>query len=100
MDGITTTPTQIHHPESDGKPMGKTDVHIDALIYLREALRDHFRNDPLLYVAGNMLLYYEEGNPAACVAPDVFVVQGVAKHDGLSMPLPPVLLFQADEVIR
>jgi hypothetical protein len=28
-----------------------------------------------------MLLYYEEGNPAACVAPDVFVVQGVAKHE-------------------
>ena len=28
-----------------------------------------------------MLLYYEEGNPAACVAPDVFVVQGVAKGE-------------------
>jgi Uma2 family endonuclease len=32
-------------------------------------------------VAANMLLYYEEGNPAACVVPDVFVVQGVAKHE-------------------
>jgi hypothetical protein len=27
-----------------------------------------------------MFLYYEEGNPTACVAPDVFVVQGVGKH--------------------
>jgi Uma2 family endonuclease len=81
MDSITTAPTQIHYPESDGKPMGETDVHIDALIYLREALRDHFRDDPQMYVAGNMLLYYEEGNPAACVAPDVFVVQGVAKGE-------------------
>jgi hypothetical protein len=79
MDRITTAATQIHYPESDGKPMGATDVHIDALIYLREALRDYFRDDPLMYVAGNMLLYYEEGNPSACVAPDVFVVQGVAK---------------------
>ena len=47
MDSITTAPTQVHYPESDGKPMGETDVHIDALIYLREALRDHFRDDPL-----------------------------------------------------
>jgi Uma2 family endonuclease len=61
--------------------MGETDVHIDALIYLREALKDHFREAPQVYVAGNMLLYYEEGNPAACVTPDVFVVQGVAKHE-------------------
>ena len=81
MESITAASTQIHYPESDGKPMGETDVHIDALIYLREALRDHFRDDPQMYVAGSMLLYYEEGNPAACVAPDVFVVQGVAKGE-------------------
>jgi hypothetical protein len=46
MDSIITAPTPVHYPESDGKPMGETDVHIDALIYLREALRDHFRDDP------------------------------------------------------
>ena len=81
MDVSTTTTNHIHYPETDGKPMGETDVHIDALIYLREALKDHFRNAPQVYVAGNMLLYYEEGNPAACVAPDVFVVHGVAKRE-------------------
>jgi hypothetical protein len=81
MDRITTTAPPVHYPESDGKPMGETDVHIDALIYLREALRDYFRDDPQTYVARNMLLYHEEGNPAACVAPDVFVVQGVAKGE-------------------
>jgi Uma2 family endonuclease len=81
MDTISTTPKPFHYPETDGKPMAETDVHIDVLIYLREALRDHFRDDPRVYVAGNMLFYYEEGNPAACVAPDVFVVQGVAKGE-------------------
>ena len=35
MDCITTAPAQIHYPESDGKPMGETDVQIHALIYLR-----------------------------------------------------------------
>jgi Uma2 family endonuclease len=99
MDQLTTAATQIYYPESDGKPMGETDVHIDALIYLREALRDHFRDDPQMYVAGNMLLYYEEGNPAACVAPDVFVVQGVAKHERRTYRLwdegrPPTVVFE------
>ena len=46
MDTITTAQQQTRYPECDGKPMGETDVHIDALIYLREALRDHFRDDP------------------------------------------------------
>jgi Uma2 family endonuclease len=99
MDHVMTTATQIHYPESDGKPMGETDVHIDALIYLREALRDYFRDDPQMYVAGNMFLYYEEGNPSACVSPDVFVVQGVAKGERRTYRLweerqPPVVVFE------
>jgi len=99
MERTTTTAQQIHYPESDGKPLGETDVHIDALIYLREALRDYFRDDPLTYVAGNMLLYYEEGNPTACVAPDVFVVQGVVKGERRTYRLweegqPPAVVFE------
>jgi Uma2 family endonuclease len=79
--------------------MGETDVHIDALIYLREALRDHFRDAPQIYVAGNMFLYYEEGNPTACVAPNVFMVQGVDKHERRTYRLweegqPPAVVFE------
>ena len=99
MDTILTVPTPIHYPETDGKPMGETDVHIDALIYLREALRDHFRDAPQVYVAGNMFLYYEEGDPTACVAPDIFVVQGVSKHERRTYRLweegqPPAVVFE------
>jgi len=68
------------YPERDGKPMGETDIHIDAMIYLREALKYYFRQTPQVYVAGNLLIYYEENNPAASIAPDVFVVPGVHKH--------------------
>jgi Uma2 family endonuclease len=99
MDTITTAQKPIHYPESDGKPMGETDLHIDALIYLREALKDYFRDAPQVYVAGSMLLYYEEGNPAACLAPDVFVVQGVIKHERRTYKLweegqPPAVVFE------
>jgi hypothetical protein len=34
-----------------------------------------------VYVSGNLFIYYEEGNPKAVVAPDVFVVFGAPKHD-------------------
>jgi Uma2 family endonuclease len=99
MDRLTAAAPPISYPESDGKPMGETDVHTDALIYLREAQRDYFREDPQVYVAGNMLLYYEEGNPAALVAPDVFVVHGVAKGERRTYRLwdegqPPRVVFE------
>ena len=99
MEPIATAQQPIYYPESDGKPMAETDVHIDVLIYLREALRDYFREAPHMYVAGNMLLYYEEGNPAACVAPDVFVVQGVAKGERRTYRVweeghPPAVVFE------
>ena len=71
----------VYYPESDGEPMAETDVHISTVIYLREALRDHFRDAPQVYVAGNLFLYYVEGNPTQVVAPDVFVVFGVPKGD-------------------
>jgi Uma2 family endonuclease len=67
------------YPESDGKPMAETDTHAELLINLRVALDNHFRDDPNVYVSGNLLIYYVEGNPAKRFAPDVFVVRGVPK---------------------
>lgn len=71
----------IEYPETDGKPMAETDVHAHLMIELRAALEAYFRHDPQVYVSGNLLLYYEEGNPRKNVAPDVFVVRGVPKHE-------------------
>ncbi|RMF29332.1 MAG: Uma2 family endonuclease [Chloroflexi bacterium] len=70
----------IYYPVSDGKPLAETDVHIEQIIYLREALADRFRDDPQVYVAANLFVYYEEGDPSQVVAPDVFVVKGVPKR--------------------
>lgn len=71
----------VYYPESDGEPMAETDTHINLLIYLREALADYFRDDPNVYVAGNLFVYYEEGDPTKVVAPDSFVVKGVPKRN-------------------
>lgn len=72
--------TDIEYPESDGKPMAETDVHAALMIELRSALEAFFRDAPDVYVSGNLLLYYVEGDPRQCVAPDVFVVRGVGKR--------------------
>ncbi len=71
----------IYYPESDGEPMAETDTHRKQMVYLIEALDDYFRDDPQVYVAGNLFLYYEEGDPRQVVAPDAFVVKGVPKGD-------------------
>ena len=66
----------ISYPESDGKPMGETDWHRVAIIRLIELLQYLFRGQKV-YVTGDMLLYYEQGNPKKFVVPDVFVIKGL-----------------------
>ena len=64
----------IEYPSSDGKPMAETDLHWDWMVTITQRLKRFYagRN---VYVAGNLLIYYEEGNPRKSVAPDTFVVK-------------------------
>jgi len=66
----------VFYPESDGKPMGETPLHRDEMYELIFRLRHRFAADPSVYVSGNMMMYYEQGNPSACFSPDVFVALG------------------------
>ncbi|MCE7937811.1 Uma2 family endonuclease [bacterium] len=76
---LATGQVEIDYPESDGKPMAETDLHRDEMVELIGLLKQRYADVPDVYVSGNLLLYYEEGNPRASVAPDVFVVFGVPK---------------------
>jgi Uma2 family endonuclease len=72
--GVTSTDDQaIDYPESDGKPMGETDWHIDWTLRLRDMLKYRYR-DQRVYVGSDLLLYYHEGVPRDFVVPDGFVV--------------------------
>ena len=44
-------------------------------------LSQYFRDDPHVYVAADLLLYYVEGDPKEFVVPDVFVVRGAPKGE-------------------
>lgn len=70
----------VDYPSSDGEPMAETDLHRDEMVALIEALKRRYADRPDAYVAGNLLVYYEEGNPSARFTPDVMVVLGAAKR--------------------
>jgi Uma2 family endonuclease len=72
---------KVDYPTSDGKPMAETDVHRKLMMDLIESLEARYAADPDVYVSGNLLLFYEEGNKRRHVSPDVFVVQGVVKKE-------------------
>jgi Uma2 family endonuclease len=71
---------EVDYPTTDGKPMAETEIHIDELMNAITVLKDRFAGEPNVYVNGNMLLYYEEGNPRKHVAPDVLVTLNLPKE--------------------
>ncbi len=78
-----THQTESHivlYPDHDGEPMSDSDHQYEGMTDSKYALVNFFRDDPQVYVAANMLIYYERGRPDRRIAPDVFVVRGVGKH--------------------
>jgi len=73
-------PIDLFYPESDGKPVAESDLHRTLLLLLVDSAARHFARYPDVYVSGNMLLYYVEGHPESCVAPDVYAVRGIEKR--------------------
>jgi Uma2 family endonuclease len=67
----------VYYPDSDGKPIGETQIHVRNMGYVGEPLEQWFSGDPYTCVALDMSVYYEEGNPTKQVSPDVFVARGV-----------------------
>jgi Uma2 family endonuclease len=65
-----------YYPESDGRTMGETDEHRDAMVRIIELLKIRFQNEQV-YVSGDLLLYYEQGNPKKFVVPDAFIAKGL-----------------------
>ena len=74
-------PSKNGYPTSDGKPMAETDWHRNLMADLIATLKEHYAPQDRVYVSGNLLLYYELGNRRRRVAPDVFVVKGIPKHN-------------------
>ena len=74
-------PPMIEYPTSDGRPMAETDHHRNLMFDLIGTLKIRYATMPNVYVSGNLLVYYVQGDKRRHLAPDVFAVRGVPKHD-------------------
>jgi Uma2 family endonuclease len=75
-----TSLPDIQYPTSDGKPMGETDLHRSVMVAAIETLQMYYATQ-LVYVSGNILLYYRPGDKRRHVSPDVMVVKGLEQRD-------------------
>jgi Uma2 family endonuclease len=73
----TQVPWRNGYPTTDHKPMAETDWHRDLMGDLIQILKRYYAGKPLVYVSGNLLIFYVPGNKRKHLAPDVFVVKGV-----------------------
>ncbi len=86
---LTPAPVaEVVYPDTDGKPLAEGTAQYVALTETVNKLTNRYHDWPDVAVIGSMLLYYEEGNVHASVAPDVFVVFGVEDR-----PRPSYLLW-------
>ena len=64
--------------------MAETDTHRKLILYLTSCLEIFFADREDVYVTGNIMFYYVEGEPTEVISPDVMVCFGIPKGDRTS----------------
>ena len=72
---------EITYPESDGMPMADNTRQFRYIVMIQGGIDALFKDDPEVFVAGDLLWYPTEGNNQLRVAPDVLVAFGRPKGD-------------------
>jgi Uma2 family endonuclease len=75
------SPAEVDYPDSDGQPMADNTKQFRWIVMIKENLELLFRDDPQVFVAGDLLWYPVEGDNTIRLAPDVMVVLGRPKGD-------------------
>jgi Uma2 family endonuclease len=70
---------EVVYPSSDGEPMAETPLHRDVMLNSIATLGAYFADEADVYVSGNMMMYYVEGNAEKWISPDVFLTRGIPK---------------------
>jgi Uma2 family endonuclease len=73
---LVRAPEAIVYPETDGEPMGETDLHRKWMIRISDLLSYRYGGQRV-YVGCNLLVYYWERHPSWYIVPDNFVVTDV-----------------------
>ncbi len=72
---LASSLADIEYPESDGKPMGETDLHRHWMNRLYDLLHRRYVAQRV-YVGCDLLVYFTQGRPFDVCVPDVFVALG------------------------
>lgn len=75
------------YPSADGKPMAENAHQYQNAVDVYSVLNARLGHRPDVVVAGNLLIYFEKGDPTKRVAPDVFVAFDVLDHSPMSYKL-------------
>lgn len=70
---------EIYYSPTDPNAIPETDIHFKLIANLVLTLRTFFQNRADANVFGDIMFYYERGNPQKFVAPDVMVCFGIDK---------------------
>jgi Uma2 family endonuclease len=71
----------IEYPDSDGRPMADNTLQYRYIVTIQGGFDALYRDDPLVFVAGDVLWYPVEGHPEVRTAPDVLIAFGRPKGD-------------------
>jgi Uma2 family endonuclease len=75
----TTLEAQIEYPDCDGQPMSDNTLQFRWIVTIQGNLDSMYAHDPNVFVAGDLLWYPVEGQPAIRSAPDALVAFGRPK---------------------
>lgn len=81
MSQVQSTLSEVIYPDSDGQPMADNTKQFRWIVTIKEGLEWLFKDDPNVFVAGDLLWYPQEGNNVIRIALDVMVVFGRPKGD-------------------
>ncbi len=77
----TAAPPEVIYPDSDGRPMSDNTLQFRWIVTIQGGLDVLFRDDPDVFVAGDLLWYPIEGDNRTRMAPDAMVAFGRPKGD-------------------
>jgi Uma2 family endonuclease len=70
---------EVYYPSEEPKKVGETDYQHFQISILEQMLRLFLANRKDVYLASDLIVYYEEGNPNRRFAPDLMVCFGAEK---------------------
>jgi Uma2 family endonuclease len=76
---VAVPPAEVEYPDCDGQPMSDNTLQFRWIVTIQGGIDDLYRDDPNVFVAGDLLWYPVEGDNKTRLAPDTMVAFGRPK---------------------